>query len=47
MSEFRRIVVGHNFFPDGELALRSAIAFAERAGATLYILADPATAMSK
>jgi universal stress protein E len=38
MSELRRIVVGHNFFPDGERALRSAIAFAQRAGATLYIL---------
>jgi len=38
MEKLRRIVVGHNFFPDGEAALRSAVALAERANATLYIL---------
>lgn len=38
MSKLRRIVVGHNFFPDGELALRSAVALAERADAALYLL---------
>jgi nucleotide-binding universal stress UspA family protein len=38
MSKLHRIVVGHNFFPDGEIALRSAAALAERADAALYIL---------
>src|SRR5205809_6440114 len=38
MSQLRRIVVRHNFFPDGELALRAATTLAERADAALYIL---------
>jgi len=38
MSQLRRIVVGYNFSPDGELALRSAFALAERSQATLYLL---------
>ena len=36
--KLRRIVVGHNFFPDGEVALRSAAVLAERAAAALYVL---------
>lgn len=38
MSQLRRIVVGHNLFPTGELAWRSAIALAEWSGAALYLL---------
>ena len=38
MNKLRRIVVGHSLFPDGEVALRSATALAERAKAALYIL---------
>jgi len=38
MSQLRRIVVGYNFSPDGELALRSAFTLAERSQATLYLL---------
>ncbi|HEV8717130.1 MAG TPA: universal stress protein [Candidatus Binatia bacterium] len=38
MSRLRRIVVGYTFAPDGELALRSALALAERAHAALYLL---------
>lgn len=38
MSRLRRIVVGYTFTPDGELALRSALALAERAHAALYLL---------
>ncbi len=38
MSQLRRIVVGHNLFPTGELAWRSAVALAEWSGAALYLL---------
>jgi nucleotide-binding universal stress UspA family protein len=38
MSRLRRIVVGYTFAPDGELALRSALALAERSHAALYLL---------
>ena len=38
MSRLRRVVVGYTFAPDGELALRSALALAERAHAALYLL---------
>jgi nucleotide-binding universal stress UspA family protein len=38
MNTLRHIVVGHNFFPDGEVALRTATALAERADAVLHIL---------
>lgn len=38
MDKLHRIVVGHDFFPDGEVALRSATVLAERANAELYIL---------
>jgi len=38
MNTLHRIVVGHNFFPDGEVALRTARVLAERAAAALYIL---------
>src|SRR5215510_10911830 len=38
MSRLRRIVVGYTFAPDGELALRSALALAERSRAALYLL---------
>ena len=38
MSQLRRIVVGYTFSPDGELALRSALALAERSQASLYLL---------
>jgi nucleotide-binding universal stress UspA family protein len=38
VSQLRRIVVGYNFFPDGEVALRSAAVLAERSNAALYIL---------
>ncbi|MBI3301755.1 MAG: universal stress protein [Deltaproteobacteria bacterium] len=38
MSQLRCIVVGHNLFPAGELAWRSAVALAEWSGAALYLL---------
>ena len=38
MSQLHRIVVGYAFTPDGELALRSALALAERSHAALYLL---------
>ena len=38
MSKLHRIVVGHSFFPDGEVALRAATVLAERSDAALYIL---------
>jgi nucleotide-binding universal stress UspA family protein len=38
MSKLRRIIIGHNFFPDGDVALRSAQVLAERANAALSIL---------
>lgn len=38
MSQLRRIVVGYTPTPDGELALRSALALAEQAEARLYLL---------
>jgi nucleotide-binding universal stress UspA family protein len=38
MSRLRRIVIGYTFAPDGEFALRSALALAERAHAALYLL---------
>jgi nucleotide-binding universal stress UspA family protein len=38
MSRLRRIVVGYTFTPDGELALRSALALAERSHAALFLL---------
>jgi nucleotide-binding universal stress UspA family protein len=38
MSKLRRIVVGYNFFPDGDLALHSARILSERAEAMLYLL---------
>ena len=38
MSRFRRILVGHNFFPDGEVAVSAAAVLAARAGAMLYLL---------
>ncbi len=38
MSQLRRIVVGHNLFPTGELVWRSAVALAEWSGAALYLL---------
>lgn len=38
MSKLRRIVVGYNFFPDGDLALQSSRILAERSDATLYLL---------
>ena len=38
MSRLRRIVVGYTFTPDGERALRSACALAERSHAALYLL---------
>src|SRR4029453_1601728 len=38
MSQLRRIVVGYTVTPDGELALRSALALAARSQATLYLL---------
>lgn len=38
MNALHRIIVGHSFFPDGDVALRSATVLAERAKAALYIL---------
>jgi nucleotide-binding universal stress UspA family protein len=38
MSKLRRIVVGYNFSPDGEVALHSARILAERLEAALYLL---------
>ena len=38
MSQLRRIVVGYTPTPDGELALRSALALAEQSQALLYLL---------
>jgi universal stress protein E len=38
MSQLRRILVGYNFFPGGDLAVRAAATLAERSGATLYLL---------
>jgi nucleotide-binding universal stress UspA family protein len=37
MTQLRRIIVGHNFFPDGEVAVRSAVALAERSGAEILL----------
>ena len=37
MTQLRRIIVGHNFYPDGELAVRSAAALAERSGAEILL----------
>ncbi|NOT55186.1 MAG: universal stress protein [Deltaproteobacteria bacterium] len=38
MSKLRRIVVGYNFLPDGEVAFHSARILAEQAHAMLYVL---------
>jgi len=38
MTKLSRIVVGHSFFPDGNIALRSAITLAQLAHADLYLL---------
>jgi nucleotide-binding universal stress UspA family protein len=38
MSKLRRIVVGYNFLPDGEVAFHSARILAERSNAMLYVL---------
>lgn len=38
MNALHRIIVGYSFFPDGDVALRSATVLAERAKAALYIL---------
>jgi universal stress protein E len=38
MHRLRRIVVGYNFFPDGEVALRSAKMLAAQTGAEVYVL---------
>ena len=38
MSQLRRIVVGYTPTPDGELALRSALALAEQSQASVYLL---------
>ena len=38
MSQLRRIVVGYTPTPDGELALRSALALAEQSQALIYLL---------
>lgn len=38
MSRLRRIVVGYNFLPDGDIALESARVLAEQSGAALYLL---------
>jgi nucleotide-binding universal stress UspA family protein len=38
MRQLRRIVVGHNLFPDGDLALRAARVLAERSSAALSLL---------
>ncbi|MGE0823736.1 MAG: universal stress protein [Candidatus Binatia bacterium] len=38
MSRLRRVLVGHNFFPDGEVAVSAARILAERADAMLYLL---------
>lgn len=38
MSKLRRIMVGYNFLPDGEVAFHSARILAERANARLYVL---------
>ena len=38
MTRLRHILVGHNFFPDGEVAVSSAAVLAARADAMLYIL---------
>ena len=38
MGTLQKIVVGHSFFPDGDIALRSAITLAEHTKASLYIL---------
>ena len=37
MTQLRRIVVGHNFFPDGEMAVQSAAALAKRSGAEILL----------
>ena len=38
MFQFRHIVVGYNFSPDGEHALQAATNLAEREGATLALV---------
>ena len=38
MTKFNRILVGHSLFPDGEVAVRSAVTLARKANATLYLL---------
>lgn len=38
MSQLRRIIVGYTQTPDGELAFRTALALAEQAHASLYLL---------
>lgn len=38
MSTLQRILVAHSLFPDGDIALRSAVVLAERAQAALYLL---------
>ena len=38
MSKLRHIVVGYNFFPDGDVALHSARILAERSDAALSLL---------
>jgi nucleotide-binding universal stress UspA family protein len=38
MSKLRRILVGYNFLPEGDIAARSASVLAARSGATLYLL---------
>jgi universal stress protein E len=38
MKTLQRIVIGHSFFPDGDIALRSAAVLARQANAALYLL---------
>jgi hypothetical protein len=38
MTKLSRIVVGHSFFPDGDIAFRSAVTLARRAKADLFLL---------
>ena len=38
MTKLNRILVGHSFFPDGDVAFRSAVTLARKANAALYLL---------
>ena len=38
MTKLNCILVGHSFFPDGDVAFRSAVALARKANALLYLL---------